>query len=382
MPTLAAKSDIDGGKMDGFIINQLGNGHSDCRSVPEHPDCVANGPSRLVDKPDAVGWHDAREIPNYWAYAKHFVLQDHMFEGVRSWSLPAHLDMVSGWSAVCTDPTDPMTCKTVLGNSGGGYSNMRPANPKSRAIPYGWTDLTYLMKKAGVSWGYYVAPGTQPDCASGAATCIPKEQDESTPGIWNPLPGFQTVHQDGQLANIQTASRFFAAAKTGGLPNVSWIVPNGRNSEHPPASIADGQAWVTKIINAVMQSPDWSSSAIFLSWDDWGGFYDNVVPPRVNEQGLGLRVPGIVISPYARAGYIDHQQLSTDSYLRFIEDDFLAGQRLDPATDGRPDSRPFVAENQSGMGDLINDFDFSKPPRPPLILPTRPPPGPASIPGA
>jgi phospholipase C len=237
------------------------------------------------------------------------------------------------------------------------------------------------MKKAGVSWGYYVSPGTEPDCANGATTCVPKYQDSGTPNIWNPLPRFQTVHLDGQLANIQTASRFFVAAKAGTLPSVSWIVPNGRNSEHPPASIADGQAWVTKIINAVMQSPDWSSSAIFLSWDDWGGFYDNVVPPQVNAQGLGLRVPGIVISPYARAGYIDHQQLSTDSYLRFIEDDFLGGQRLNPATDGRPDSRPFVAEDQPGLGNLLADFNFAKPPRPPLFLPQRPPPGRASIPG-
>jgi phospholipase C len=376
----AAISDINGGKMDGFIKNELGGGSRRCARAPNRPTCVGPIPPSVA-RPYAVGWHDAREIPNYWAYAKQFVLQDHMFEGVRSWSLPSHLDMVSGWSAVCKRPTNPMTCHTVLGSREGGFSTMRPANPASRAIPFGWTDLTYLMKKASVSWRYYVSPGTQPDCANGAETCKPKEQNEGTPGIWNPLPGFQTVHQDGQVGNIQAASSFFAAAKAGQLPNVSWIVPNGHNSEHPPASIADGQAWVTSIVNAVMASPDWSSSAIFLSWDDWGGFYDNVVPPNLNAQGLGIRVPGIVISPYARVGYIDHQQLSTDSYLRFIEDDFLGGQRLNPATDGRPDSRPFVAENQSGIGDLIHDFDFSKPPQPSMILPTRPPPGPASIPG-
>ena len=129
---------------------------------------------------------------------------------------------------------------------------------------------------------------------------------------------------------------------------------------------------VTKVINAAMRSPDWSSTAIFLSWDDWGGFYDHVVPPAVNGQGLGIRVPGLVISPYARAGTIDHQTLSTDSYLRFIEDDFLHGQRLDPATDGRPDSRPFVAETSPGIGDLLADFDFHQRPLPPVILRLRP----------
>ena len=378
----AAASDIDGGKMDGFINNQLGNGRrSHCTIAPEHPDCVYRGLPRSVNEPDAVGWHDAREIPNYWTYAKRFVLQDHMFEGVRSWSLPTHLDMVSGWSATCSNPEDPMSCKTDLSKGVGKFLPTGPLPTPNRTVPYAWTDLTYLLMKAGVSWRYFVSPGTQPDCADAQETCRPKEQRAGTPDIWNPLPGFQTVHQDGQLANIQTASRFFTAAEAGALPSVTWIVPNGRNSEHPPASIADGQAWVTKIINAVMRSPDWTSSAIFLSWDDWGGFYDNVTPQRVNAQGLGLRVPGIVISPYARAGYIDHQQLSTDSYLRFIEDDFLAGQRLNPATDGRPDSRPFVAEDQRGLGDLVADFNFSKPPRQPSVLPERPPPGPASIPG-
>jgi phospholipase C len=130
---------------------------------------------------------------------------------------------------------------------------------------------------------------------------------------------------------------------------------------------------VTRLINAVMRSPDWSSTAIFLAWDDWGGFYDHVDPPKVDGAGYGLRVPGIVISPYARRGYIDHQNLSFDAYAKFIEDDFLGGQRLDPATDGRPDPRPDVRESLPQAGDLRRDFDFSQQPRPPLVLPLRPP---------
>ena len=101
-----------------------------------------------------------------------------------------------------------------------------------------------------------------------------------------------------------------------------------------------------------MRSPDWKSTAIFLSWDDWGGFYDHVVPPHVDENGYGLRVPGIVISPYARRGFIDHQTLSHDAYVKFIEDDFLGGERIDPKTDGRPDRRPTVRENVPILGDL------------------------------
>ena len=129
-----------------------------------------------------------------------------------------------------------------------------------------------------------------------------------------------------------------------------------------------------------MRSSCWGSTAIFLSWDDWGGFFDHVLPPRIDENGYGLRVPGLVISPYAKAGYIDHQQLSHDAYLKFIEDDFLGGATLNPATDGRPDRRPSVREEAPGLGDLANDFDFNQQPRPPLLLSAHPSPGPASEP--
>ncbi len=120
-----------------------------------------------------------------------------------------------------------------------------------------------------------------------------------------------------------------------------------------------------------MRSPDWRSSAIFLAWDDWGGFYDHVRPPRVDANGYGLRVPALLISPYARKGRIDHQTLSFDAYLKFIEDVFLRGARLDPRTDGRPDPRPTVRERVPLLGDLAKEFDFDERPRPPLILRPR-----------
>jgi phospholipase C len=370
-----ARLDIHGGRMTGFIRRALAGAREHCRSHVT-PNCIAVTDG--LGRPDVVGWHDAREIPNYWTYADRFVLQDHMFAGVRSWSLPAHLEMVSGWSASCRVPDDPMSCRTDLAMpsevAGRGY-RAHPEDP----TPYAWTDLTYLMHAEGVSWKYFVANGSQPDCASDEMFCPPIHQDSATPDIWNPLPGFETVHADGQLGDVAPASEYFIDAAGGTLPAVTWIVPNERNSEHPPASIVDGQAWVTRIVNAAMEGPDWNSTAIFLSWDDWGGFYDHVVPPVVNEQGYGLRVPGLVISPYARRGFVDHQRLSTDSYLLFIEDDFLRGARIDPRTDGRPDARPFVAEDTPGLGDLRSEFDFNQAPRPPMLLPLYPPPGLASI---
>ena len=163
---------------------------------------------------------------------------------------------------------------------------------------------------------------------------------------------------------MQTLTNFFTAAKNGTLPAVSWVDPNSKVSEHPTALVSAGQTFVTGLINAIMRSPDWPHTAIFLTWDDWGGFYDHVRPPEIDMNGYGLRVPGIVISPFARTNVIDHQTLSHDAYNKFIEDDFLGGQRLDPATDGRPDPRPDVRESDPNLGDLMGDFDFTQHPRP------------------
>jgi phospholipase C len=241
-------------------------------------------------------------------------------------------------------------------------------------INLAWTDLTWLLFRHHVTWAYYVQTGSQPDCENDSAeTCAAVAQSYKTPGIWNPLPLFTDVQADRQLKNIQPLDNFYDHAKLGTLPAVSWIVPSQADSDHPPASIHQGQAYVTSLINSIMKSPDWKSSAIFLSWDDWGGFYDNVVPPAIDQNGYGLRVPGLVISPYAKEGYIDHQVLSSDAYLKFIEDDFLGGARLNPRTDGRPDPRPDVREDAQQLGNVANDFDFNQAPRPPLLLPTNPP---------
>ncbi len=364
----AATADLNHGQMNGFISSVLETKRV-CQKDPNNPAC------RVGHKLDVLGYHDAREIPNYWTYAKDFVLQDHMFEATDSWSLPSHLYMVSAWSALCLRPPDPMSCHGSIDDPDTQPDQIAPDQPS-----FDWTDITYLLYRHQVSWGYYVQRGTQPDCADGDMTCPPLSQSRSTPEIWNPLPDFATVRADHQLGDIQNASNFFAAAKAGTLPAVSWVVPSNRDSEHPPSSIRNGQAWVTSLIDAVMKGPDWPSTAIFLSWDDWGGFYDHVVPPTVDGQGYGFRVPALVISPYARRGFVDHQVLSTDAYLRFIEQDFLGGIAIDPKTDGRPDLRPDVREELAILGSLMADFDFSQSPRPPVLLPLYPPPGPPSTP--
>jgi phospholipase C len=364
----AAVADFDGGRMDGFIHEQRRGRRVSCQNV-NSPACTAAATGR----PDVMGYHDERDLPNYWSYASNFVLQDHMFEPNASWSLPAHLFLVSEWSASCTT-AEPSSCTNAL-QSPGLPPDYRARAQRARGLrlypppEYAWTDLTYLLHRAGVSWGYFIAEGEQPDCANDVFACTAVPQRASTPGIWNPLPFFDTVREDRQLANIQPLVDFYRDALSGALPAVTWVVPSQRFSEHPPASARAGQAYVTSLVNAIMSGPDWPSTAIFLTWDDWGGFYDHVTPPRVDENGYGLRVPGLVISPYAKRGYIDHQTVSFDAYAKFIEDDFLGGARLDPRTDGRPDPRPDVREDLPQLGDLRGDFDFSQAPRSPMLLP-------------
>ncbi|HUB05101.1 MAG TPA: alkaline phosphatase family protein [Solirubrobacteraceae bacterium] len=460
--------DVDGGKMDGFVRESETAGGRGCGGFAGV--CSSFAPS------DVMGYHDAREIPNYWTYAENFVLDDHMFQSNASWSLPAHLYEVSEWSAKCSRPGDPSSCvnddelggyqtsdiigvgtrghraverirqllRTVRrrlercryarssgtrgsgGNGGSGATGgtgtggaggtggsgtgptgstarrrYSPAVAKCRrrvrdelatrratiarqvstTYNYAWTDITYLLHKYGVSWGYFITPGGEPDCEGGNANCSNSPFSVGTPDIWNPLPSFTDVQQDGQLDNIQDTRRFLKDATDGTLPEVSWIVPDQQESDHPPANIRNGQSYVTNLINTIMEGPDWDSTAIFLVWDDWGGFYDHVLPPVVDQNGYGFRVPSLVISPYARRGFIDHQTLSFDAINKFIEDDFLGGQRLDPATDGRPDPRPDVREDNPELGDFTADFDFAQQPLPPLMLPLHPAPGPASTPG-
>jgi phospholipase C len=339
----SSAADIDGGAMDGFIYaaeTNSGAWTAGTCADPTQPKCNL----------DTMGYHDSREVPNYWAYAQTYVLQDHMFAAQTSYGGPAHLFLVSGWAAKCGND-DPNSCKPSVNQ------------PVTGAATYAWTDITYLLNQAGVSWGYYIIPPP-----SGPAPCGEALPHAYTPPMWNPLPCFTTVQDDNQVGNIQSIYDFYTQAANGTLPAVSWLAPNYVNADHQGSTIRYPQGWATKLITAVMQGPNWASSAIFVTWSDWGGYYDHEPPPAVDGAGYGVRVPGFMVSPYAQPGYIDHQVLSSDAYLKFIEDVFLGGQRLDPATDGRPDPRPTVRENVPILGDLMSEFNFTQAPLPQLIL--------------
>jgi phospholipase C len=365
-----AINDIDYGAMDGFIATQSRWTKTctiACRGIKAH---------------DVVGYHTESEIPSYWAYAKNFVLEDHLFESVQSWSMISHFYLVSEWSAKCGS-SDPFSCKTDIDLP---FTQYKPKNLK-----ISWTNITFILDEAHVSWKYYLAPGFEPDCADDSMFCNPPAQSPGVPGIWNPLPYF-TTFKDASRSNrhyaadhTPTTAQFFADLNIGKLPSVAWLVPNSVTSEHPPNDIKPGLRYVTTVVNAVMKSSYWPDVAIFIAWDDWGGFYDHVVPPVSDEEagvtlGYGLRVPGLIISGWAKRGFIDHETVSFDAYNRLIEDLFLNSRRLDPATDDRPDPRPTVRDALTSvldrmtgkkirLGNLLDDFDFGGNPLDPLVLP-------------
>jgi len=314
---------------DTQLVNQ-GGAHNWANALA----CINNG---LMDgfiagstnKPgDVMGWHDQRELANYWDYARLYVLQDRLFESITSYSLPAHLYMLAAQS--------------------GGYIGTGQAYPQSFAFP----EITLLLGSGKIDWRYYVNRGQTAGAADGGSMAM--DSDETTYTFWNPLPAFPAVKSDAtQFSRLTNATQFYTDAQNGTLPQVSWIIPNSELSEHPPASVATGSSYVTGLVNAVMNSPQWDSTAIFIAWDDWGGFYDHVDPPMVDQYGLGIRVPGIVISPYARQGYVDHKTYSFESWLRIAEERF----GVTPMT-GRDNT----------ANDMYDAFDFTQQPRPPVVL--------------
>ncbi len=358
-------ADIDGGKMDGYVIQReqaLGpqcapkNGRVDPRRIVAAP--MDDEGVRVNDHciVDVMGYHDGTDLPNYWAYAKNYVLFDHLYESAESWSLPSHLALFSGWSAQCTkiDPPEIGSCS----------SNLNGKQWVPGKIPYLWTDITYLLYQNGITWSAYLDGGL------GSAIGAPSNKVQ---GIWIPLGGFETVNDDGQYANAvgSTVADFESQAAAGTLPQVSWVIPNYEDSDHPQASVAKGQAFVTSVVNAVEGGPDWSSSAIVVVWDDMGGFYDHEPPPfKLDADGPGLRVPALLISPYAVAGTIDHQILTSDSFLKLVEDTFAGGESI--CQTGRSDPRPDCRDESTQLGNILDDFDFNQPARPPLILSTHP----------
>jgi phospholipase C len=324
----AARTGFDGGKMDHFDLLNSGNVNGDYQAYTQMTQA---------------------DIPNYWSLAKHFVLADRMFQTSNSASYSAHFYTIAAadestitipflpngnpapyWG--CDAP--PGTTLSQL-DSQGAIWNVYPCfDPPT---------LADSMNNAGpppISWKFYAPVFGQGGYQHSAFDYVKHIRDSS---YWN--------------TNVVPMSQFVTDALSGNLPQVSWIIAQTQ-TEHPPYGTCAGENWTVEQINAIMQGPidQWNSTVIFLTWDDFGGFYDHVPPPQVDQFGFGPRVPLIIISPYARAGKISHTVYEFSSVVKFIEENF---------------GLPFLTQHDQQANDTSDSFDFSQKPLAPLPLTLR-----------
>lgn len=313
---------------------------------------VANGrmngfdllPGAIQDGQDiALSQLYESDIPNYWAYARSFTLFDHFFSTINGPSFPNHLVTIAA-SSHNTDDNPILNTYHAWGCDSGRYTKVEEANPisgqRSFVKPcFDMVTLPDLLERAGISWKYYAPAQYQ----SGY--------------IWSSLDAIRHIRYSPLWdSRVVETGQFVKDVRDGTLPSISWLVMNENESEHPPHSACAGENWTVRQLNALMRSPLWNSTAVFLTWDDFGGFYDHVPPPRLNYIAYGPRVPTLLISPYARSHSVEHRQFDFASILRYVEDKFVL---------------PHLSEYDRlahSVGDALN---FQQQPLPPLVLSTR-----------
>ena len=308
----------------------------------------ASNPSNITISGLPVGYYDRSDIPYYWDYADKYVLCDNFFSSEFGSSFPNHLYIVSG----AAGPNGLSNSRYSLDGS---FIRDPPKSTLSD-LDLQWTTMAQELSNYGVSWKWY-----------------DRSPNATAPSIANVLPLFVYFQKNSTELNahVQGIQNFVDDIQSNNLPAVSWIstyAPNGTwyppnfpskfigmdISEHPPARPDAGMDYVAYLVNQVMESPYWNSTAIVITWDDYGGFYDHVAPPEVDQYGLGPRVPALIISPWAKHGYIDKTQYEFASMLKLIEGTF---------------SVPSLETRDLTANDMMKAFNFSQTPRPPLIEP-------------
>jgi phospholipase C len=275
----------------------------------------------------AMGFYDDRDLPYYWNLADRYVLFDRFFSSAHGGSVWNHLYWVTG----------------------------APGSAKNQIPLEGYSGIPTIfdrLEEKGISWKFYV----QNYDPSLTFRILEESETWSPQIVWVPLLNFPRYLDDPELfSHIVDLNEFFDDLLADTLPAVAYLVPSGA-SEHPPGSIQAGQRFVKTLIHALMRSEAWYSSAFLVTYDDWGGWYDHVPPPQVDEYGYGFRVPAFMVSAYAREGYIDSTELDFTSILKFIEENW----DLEP-----------LAERDSKANNFLNAFDFTQPPRQPEFIPSE-----------
>ncbi|MGH2658360.1 MAG: alkaline phosphatase family protein [Actinomycetota bacterium] len=295
------------------------------------------------------------DLPAYWRWAEEFVLADNFFASAQGPSFPNHLYTIAAQSGGTHDnPVQDLDllaerhretglfkawgCDSVEGS----YVRIEDREGVEKKIPPCFDFLTEadLLMQAGIPWAYYSATNMQ----SGY--------------LWSAYDAVRHIREDERVwqTHVFPVDNVVQDIEDGRLPPVTWVTPRFELSEHPEYSFCHGQNWSTKVINAIMRSPMWKDTAIFLTYDDYGGFYDHVPPPEVDRFGFGIRVPLLVISPYAKRGYVDNTLGEFSSVLRFIEDNWGLSQ---------------LTHRDRNADNLATAFDFTTEPRPPLPQPVR-----------
>ena len=274
----------------------------------------------------AMAYYDDRDLPYYWNLADEYVLFDRFFSSAAGGSFTNH----GYWVAAA------------------------PGAEQRDLPPEGLGDLPTIfdrLQQRGISWKFYVQ---NYDPRLTYRTRAEATGPKASQAIWVPLLNYARYLDDPQLfAHIVDLGEYFKDLQQGTLPAVAYLVPSGP-SEHPPSSVQSGQRFVRTLINELMRSDAWYSSAFILTYDDWGGWYDHVLPPQLDAYGYGFRVPALLVSPYARPGHIDSTVLDFTSILKFIEENW----GLEP-----------LAMRDARARSIITAFDFSQPPREPRVVP-------------
>jgi phospholipase C len=350
-----SQGDIPVGRPPLLLTRDLCHGHS-CGLTDWHGGAMdgwLEGDPKNVSDHLAFAQYLEKDIPNYWGYARHFVLADHFFSSMIGPSFPGHsffLAAQAGWALGNPTQLVPWGCDDAAGTT---VDTL--------------VDGTCTVAKVFPCFDYPTVPDLLPD-----AITWKFYGSQEPPLIGETWSLFDAVDHIRNTAawkqHVVDVSQFDKDVANGTLPNVVWLVNQDLNDEHPPFGICGGENWVVKRVNELMKSPYWNRSVILMAWDDFGGWYDHVPPPQQYgcdasaPYGLGMRLPLIVVSPYARPGFVLKSVSSQASVPRLIEALFHLPQlhSLDPA-----------AQDGDQVSDLMEALDFSQKPLPPLVLPIR-----------
>ncbi|MCI4368502.1 MAG: fibronectin type III domain-containing protein [Thermoplasmata archaeon] len=266
----------------------------------------------------AFGYYNQSTLPTYWDIAEEYGLGDNWFSSTLSFSLPNH------WNAIASAAPPIAELNGLVGTpgklTGGQIKYLGQANHTKT--------IESQLVNSTVSWKYYDYPlpsysgafntTAGGECRAGGA--VGNHSTNGTFNYWNPFAAQAINYNNPALnAHFVKATDVYKDLANGTLPNVSWVLPNCQQSDHPPEPVSGGQSWVASLIDALGRSPDWNTTAMFVTWDEYGGFYDHVAPKQINSVGLGFRVPLLVISPYSRPNYIDHRLGYFQSFLHLVE---------------------------------------------------------------